>query len=77
MPQKINILEFVDILNNMHQLSKILRKQRFKSGSVDFHVPEPEIHMNSKGTVEKITKAQHNEAHELIEEFMLSPLIRW
>ena len=64
--------EVIDILNNMHRLSKILRKQRFKSGSVDFHVPEPEIHMNSKGTVEKITKAQHNEAHELIEEFMLS-----
>jgi ribonuclease R len=38
---------------------------------VDFYVPEPEIHMSSKGTVEKITKAQHNEAHELIEEFML------
>ena len=64
--------EVIDILNNMHRLSKVLRKQRFKSGSVDFHVPEPEIHMNSKGTVEKITKAQHNEAHELIEEFMLA-----
>jgi ribonuclease R len=64
--------EVIDILNNMHRLSKVLRKQRFKSGSVDFHVPEPEIHMNSKGTVKKITKAQHNEAHELIEEFMLS-----
>jgi len=64
--------KFVDILHSMHQLSKILRKQRFKCGSVDFHVPEPEIHMNSKGTVEKITKAQHNEAHELIEEFMLA-----
>ncbi|MBT7521127.1 MAG: VacB/RNase II family 3'-5' exoribonuclease, partial [Nitrospina sp.] len=63
--------EVVDILHNMHRLSKILRKRRFKSGSVDFHVPEPEIHMNSKGTIEKITKAQHNEAHELIEEFML------
>ena len=64
--------EVIDILNNMSRLSKILRKQRLKSGSVDFHVPEPEIHINSKGTVEKITKAQHNEAHELIEEFMLS-----
>jgi ribonuclease R len=62
----------LDILNNMYRLSKILRKERFKSGSVDFHVPEPEIHMNSKGTVEKINKAQHNEAHKLIEEFMLS-----
>ena len=62
----------MDTLKNMHRLSKILRKQRFKSGSVDFHIPEPEIHMNSKGIVEKIIKAQHNEAHELIEEFMLA-----
>ena len=64
--------EIIEILHNMHRLSKILRKKRFKCGSVDFHVPEPEIHMNSKRTVEKIIKAQTNEAHQLIEEFMLS-----
>ena len=63
---------FIDILKNMHQLSKILRKKRFNSGSVEFQTPEPEIHMNSKCEVEKITKVGHNEAHELIEEFMLS-----
>jgi len=64
--------DVIDILKNMYKLSKVLRKQRFKSGSVDFQVPAPEIHINSKGKVEKITKAQHNKAHEIIEEFMLA-----
>ena len=56
--------DVIDILHNMHRLSKILRKKRFKSGSVDFHVPEAEIHMNAKKTVEKISKTQNNEAHQ-------------
>jgi len=64
--------DVMGVLKNMYRLSKILRKQRFKSGSVDFQVPEPEIHINSKGRVERIIKAQHNKAHELIEEFMLA-----
>lgn len=62
----------IDTLKNMYRLSKILRKNRFISGSVDFQVPEPEIHINSEGKVEQIIKAQHNLAHELIEEFMLA-----
>jgi len=62
----------MEVLKNMHRLSRILRKQRFKSGSVDFQVPEPEVHISDEGKVEKIIKAQHNEAHELIEEFMLA-----
>ncbi|HAK36933.1 MAG TPA: ribonuclease R [Nitrospina sp.] len=64
--------EVIDVLKNMHRLSRILRKQRFKNGSVDFQVPELEVHINTEGEVEKIIKAPHNEAHELIEEFMLS-----
>lgn len=59
-------------LKTMHELAQILRKRRFRLGSVDFNVPEPEIILNDKGDVEKIVKAEHNIAHELIEEFMLA-----
>ena len=62
---------FLKTLKHMHLLSQILRKRRFKSGSIDFLVPEPEVIMNAKGKVEKIVQAEHNDAHELIEEFML------
>lgn len=59
-------------LTDMHQLSQLLRQKRFETGSVDFQVPEPEIHIDSAGHVERITITEHNSAHELIEEFMLA-----
>ena len=59
-------------LTDMHRLSQLLRQKRFKNGSVDFQVPEPEIHIDSAGHVERIGIAEHNSAHELIEEFMLA-----
>lgn len=59
-------------LKTMHELAQILRKRRFRLGSVDFNIPEPEIQLNEQGRVEKIVMAEHNIAHELIEEFMLA-----
>jgi ribonuclease R len=63
---------FMQTLTDMHHVSQLLRKKRFQSGSVDFHVPEPEIHMDSDGHVKQIGISEHNLAHELIEEFMLA-----
>ena len=63
---------FMPTLVHMHQLSQLLRKKRFQHGSVDFQVPESEIHMDSAGHVERISISEHNSAHELIEEFMLA-----
>lgn len=63
---------FLQTLTAMHELSQLLRKKRFQSGSVDFHVPEPEIHIDAAGHVERIDISEHNLAHELIEEFMLA-----
>jgi ribonuclease R len=64
--------EALSALKTMHELSRILRKKRFLHGSVDFDLPEPEIQMNEKGKIERIVMAEHNIAHELIEEFMLA-----
>ncbi len=60
------------VLRNMFELSQMLRKRRFQEGSVDFNIPEPEIQVDIKGRVLNIVKAEHNVAHELIEEFMLA-----
>ena len=60
------------VLQNMLELSQLLRKRRFQEGSVDFNIPEPEIQMGPNGQVQNIVKAEHNVAHELIEEFMLT-----
>ena len=63
---------FLSTLRDMHQLSQLMRNKRFQNGSVDFQVPEPEIHMDPTGHVESISIREHNTAHELIEEFMLA-----
>ncbi|QPJ66651.1 MAG: ribonuclease R [Candidatus Nitrohelix vancouverensis] len=63
--------EIRETLMEMKKLSRILRKKRFKEGSVDFQIPEAAIVMSEKGTVEHIGLAEHNWAHEMIEEFML------
>lgn len=63
---------FLPVLTDMHRFSQILRKKRFQHGSVDFQVPEPEIHIDSSGHVDRIGISEHNPAHELIEEFMLA-----
>ncbi|MFQ5672192.1 MAG: ribonuclease R [Nitrospinales bacterium] len=59
-------------LRLMRDLSRILRKRRIRAGSVDFNIPEPEIRLDDRGNVAGIDVAEHNIAHEIIEEFMLS-----
>jgi len=63
--------ELTPVLLEMKKLSQMLRKKRFSQGSVDFHLPEAHIVMSPSETVEDIIAAEHNWAHELIEEFML------
>ena len=68
---KKNDYPFLQTLTDMYHLSQILRKRRFKNGSVDFHVPEPDIQIED-GKVKQIEIVEHNAAHQVIEEFMLA-----
>ena len=68
---KENDYPFLQTLTDMYHLSQILRKRRFKNGSVDFHVPEPDIQIED-GKVKQIEIVEHNAAHQVIEEFMLA-----
>jgi ribonuclease R len=56
----------------MNSLAKKLTQNRMKAGGLDFDLPEPKIILDKKGEPEKITIAERNDAHKLIEEFMLS-----
>ena len=56
----------------MAELAKKLTARRFEQGSIDFDLPEPQIIIDIKGKVEDIVRSERNEAHKLIEEFMLS-----
>ena len=68
---KKNDYPFLQTLTDMYHLSQTLRKRRFKNGSVDFHVPEPDIQIED-GEVKQIEIVEHNAAHQVIEEFMLA-----
>jgi len=66
------IQDFVDDLEIMRELAELriaLRKQR---GSLDFDLPEAQIHLDLQGRPEDIVRMERNPAHRLIEEFMLA-----
>jgi len=56
---------------DMRELFAVLRERRRRRGSVDFDLPEAEIRLDEEGQIEAITASERNDAHRLIEEFML------
>jgi ribonuclease R len=57
---------------DMFELYRILREQRKQRGSIDFDFPEAEIILDEKtGEPSDIVVRERNDAHRLIEEFMI------
>ncbi|MFQ6082171.1 MAG: ribonuclease R [Candidatus Aminicenantia bacterium] len=61
----------VDNFMLMKELARVLRAKRVKEGSLDFDLFEPEL-IYREGTLSTIAKSEQNEAHQVIEEFMLA-----
>jgi ribonuclease R len=59
------------VLERMADLALRLRHRRLAAGSIDFDLPEADVVLDSDGKIEKILRAERNQAHQLIEEFML------
>ena len=55
----------------MLELFKILRAMRVRRGALDFDLPEAEIEFDDNGEILDIVRSERNEAHRIIEEFML------
>ena len=49
-----------------------LRKDRMAHGSLDLDMPETKIYVDEKGYADRLEKIEHDESHQLIEEFMLA-----
>ena len=64
--------EFIPMFELMYELADILRKRRFKRGSVDFDFPESKIILDDRGKPVEIKEYERNNAHRIIEEFMLA-----
>ncbi|HHD63819.1 MAG TPA: VacB/RNase II family 3'-5' exoribonuclease, partial [Desulfobulbaceae bacterium] len=63
--------KLVPMLTTAARLSSLLRKRRERRGSLGFTLPEAEIQIQD-GRVLSISHAKRNEAHLLIEDFMLA-----
>ncbi len=63
--------DILPMLTMAEQLAKLLRKRREKRGSLGFTIPEAFITIKN-GKVSSISHTKRNEAHLLIEDFMLA-----
>jgi ribonuclease R len=61
----------VPMFEAMHELFEILHARRRRRGSIDFDLPEAEVHLTEFGQIKAIVASERNVAHRLIEEFML------
>ncbi len=59
-------------LEIMQALAELRMARRRQRGSLDFDLPETQIHLDLQGRPESIVRAERNLAHRLIEEFMLA-----
>lgn len=62
----------IPMLRTAFAAAKILRKMRTERGSLDFDLPDADLILGETGDVVAIVKEVRNEAHRLIEEFMLA-----
>ena len=63
--------DFLPQLLEMHRLFKVLLKRRNKRGAIDFDTTETRIVFGEDRKIDKIIPLVRNDAHKLIEEFMI------
>ena len=63
--------ELVESLQKMRELAKILSKNRYSRGSLDFDTKEAKILLNKDGSVQDIEVINRGISENLIEEFMI------
>lgn len=67
--------ELSDLQKWVRQLWKLagrLRRDRMANGSLDLDMPETKVFVDEQGYADRLEKIEHDESHQLIEEFMLA-----
>ena len=65
-------IELAAQLGEMAELAQILAQMRQQRGSLDMEIPEIEVLLDESGAPFDLVKSERNQAHRLIEEFMLA-----
>jgi ribonuclease R len=60
------------LLGAMRELAMVLRARRLQAGSLELILPEVKLELDDEGKVCGAHKVEHNESHQIIEEFMLA-----
>ena len=60
------------LLCDMHTLAMILRRRRFAKGALEMDMPEIKLTFDKQGRVSGAVEREHDESHQIIEEFMLA-----
>ena len=64
--------EVRQLLEQMYELAMLLRARRRDQGSLEMGIPEIQIDFDKEGFVCGAHERQHDESHQIIEEFMLA-----
>jgi ribonuclease R len=67
-----NLQKVLPHLEDLHSLYKVFRKQRDKRGAIDFDTTETKIVFGRDRKIERIVPQERNDAHRMIEEFMVA-----
>ena len=54
------------------ELASLLRRNRFKQGSLDLDFPEVKVRLDAEGKPIRLERIENDESHQLVEEFMLA-----
>lgn len=66
-----NYRPLLPMLESAKKLARLLHLKRMERGSIGFNIPEADVHLKGE-KIETIKRAERNQAHQLIEEFMLA-----
>ncbi len=59
-------------IRTLWSLASKLRRDRMKHGSLDLDMPETKVFVDKEGYADRLELIEHDESHQLIEEFMLA-----
>jgi ribonuclease R len=61
-----------DWIRQLWKLASRLRRERMAAGSLDLDMPETKVFVDAEGYADRLERIEHDESHQLIEEFMLA-----
>jgi ribonuclease R len=59
-------------IRQLWTIASRLRSDRMANGSLDLDMPETKVFVDAEGYADRLEKIEHDESHQLIEEFMLA-----